>query len=81
MPTCIRLDAELETRLDVLATSTGRSKAFYLRQIIEQGLEDMEDYYLAAGALERVRNGQEKVHSSSDVKADLGLTCVDDYPR
>jgi RHH-type rel operon transcriptional repressor/antitoxin RelB len=33
----------------------------------------MEDYYLAADVLERVRKGQEKVHSAADVRKDLGL--------
>jgi hypothetical protein len=27
---------------------TGRTKAFYIRKIIEDHLEDMEDYFLAA---------------------------------
>lgn len=73
MPTSIRLDTEIERRLDFLATTTGRSKAYYLRQIIERGIEDMEDYYLAAEVLELVRKGHETVHSAADVRADLGL--------
>lgn len=73
MPTSIRLDTEIERRLDFLSASTGRSKAYYLRQIIEQGIEEMEDYYLAADVLERVRQGREQVHSAADVRADLGL--------
>lgn len=73
MPTSIRLDADIERRLDLLASSTGRSKAYYLREIIEQGIGDMEDYYLAAEVLERVRKGQEPVHSARDVRVDLGL--------
>jgi RHH-type rel operon transcriptional repressor/antitoxin RelB len=73
MATSIRLTADTEQRLTFLASQTGRSKAFYLREIIEQGLEDMEDYYLAADVLERVRKGQEKVHSAADVRQDLGL--------
>jgi RHH-type rel operon transcriptional repressor/antitoxin RelB len=44
-----------------------------LRQLIENGLDDLEDYYLAADVLERVRRGKEKVHSSSEVRRDLGL--------
>ena len=44
MPTSIRLEPEIERRLDFLAASTGRSKAYYLRRIIERGIEDMEDY-------------------------------------
>lgn len=73
MATSIRLASETEQRLDFLASQTGRPKAFYLREIIERGLEDMEDYYLAADVLERVRKGQEGVHSSVDVRKDLGL--------
>ena len=73
MPTSIRLDPEIERRLDFLASSTGRSKAYYLREIIEQGIEDMEDYYLAAEVLERVRKEQEAVHSGAKVRAALGL--------
>jgi RHH-type rel operon transcriptional repressor/antitoxin RelB len=33
----------------------------------------MEDYYLAADVLERIRKGQEKTHSSASVRKDLGL--------
>ncbi len=73
MATSIRLTPEIEQRLDFLAAQTGRSKAFYLRELIERGLEDLEDYYLAADVLERVRKGQEKVHSAADVKKALGL--------
>ena len=73
MATSIRLDSEIEARLNFLAAQTGRSKAFYLRELIENGLADLEDYYLAADVLERVRKGQEPVHSAADVRAELGL--------
>jgi RHH-type rel operon transcriptional repressor/antitoxin RelB len=67
MATSIRLVPEMEQRLDFLALQTGRTKAYYLREIIEQGIEDMEDYYLAADVLERVRKGQEQTHSAAEV--------------
>ena len=73
MATSIRLDPETEQRLDFLAAQTGRTKAFYLRQMIERGLEDMEDYYLAADVLERLRQGKEDVYSDQDVRNVLGL--------
>ena len=73
MPTSIRLAPEIERRLSFLAAQTGRSKAFYLRELIENGLADLEDYYLAADVLERVRKGEERVHSAADVRAELGL--------
>lgn len=73
MATSVRLAQETEQRLDFLASNTGRTKAYYLREIIEQGIENMEDYYLAANVLERVRKGQEQVHSAADVRKALGL--------
>ena len=73
MATSIRLSPETEQRLDFLASQTGRTKAFYLREMIEQGIEEMEDYYLAADVLARVRDGKEQVHSGADVRRDLGL--------
>ncbi len=73
MATSIRLAPETEQRLDFLASQTGRSKAFYLRELIERGLEDMEDYYLAADVLERLRQGKEKVYSSAEVRDALDL--------
>lgn len=73
MATSIRLSPETEQRLDFLAAHTGRTKAFYLREIIESGLDNLEDYYLAADTLERVRKGQEAVHSAAEVRKDLGL--------
>ena len=73
MPTSIRLAPELSDRLDRLALKTGRTKAFYLREIIESGIAEAEEYYLAAGTLARVSKGQEKVHSAASIRKDLGL--------
>jgi predicted DNA-binding protein len=39
MPTSIiKLDDEAETRLKVLAEKTGRTKAFYLQELVSGGL-------------------------------------------
>lgn len=73
MATSIRLAPEISDRLDRLAARTGRTKAFYLREIIEGGIAEMEDYYLAAETLARVRNGKERVHSAAALRNDLGL--------
>jgi len=73
MATSVRLTPGVEKRLDFLAARTGRTKAFYLREMIEKGLEDMEDYYLAAETMERVRKGEVKVYSAEEVRKDLGL--------
>ena len=66
MPTTIRLSSETEQRLNALAARTGRSKAYYLRELVEQGLEDLEDYYLAVEAMERLRRGEDEVVSHEE---------------
>ena len=73
MTTSIRLGSEADRRLDFLVSQTGRTKAFYLRELVERGLEDVEDYYLASDVLERLRKGQEKTHSAANLRAALGL--------
>jgi len=73
MPTSIRLPKDIERRLDVLARQTGRTKAFYLREMILESIDNTEDYYLAARVAERVRQGKEPVYSNEQVREDLGL--------
>ena len=73
MPASIRLSRDIEERLDLLASQTGRTKSFYLRESIERGLYDVEDYYLAAHVLERVREGRERVYTAEEVRNQLGF--------
>jgi RHH-type rel operon transcriptional repressor/antitoxin RelB len=42
MAVSIRLNPEIEEMLDILAAQTGRAKSYYLRELIEGGLEDLE---------------------------------------
>ena len=53
MPTSIRLDAETERRLDLLARRTGRSKSWYIRRAIQDQLDEWEEYFLALSRLEQ----------------------------
>lgn len=65
----VRLDEQTEARLSKLATETGRSKSYYVKQAIAAYLQDREDYILALAALER-----EEPHTSlADVRKELGL--------
>ena len=73
MATTIVLPPEIEDRLNILTSETGRSKEFFLHKIIERGIEDIEDYYLAVEVLERIRAGKECVYSSAEVRRELGL--------
>ncbi len=65
----IRLDPELEKRLERLAKETGRSKSYYAKLAIRQYLEDREDYLLGMAALER----NEPRISLEDLERELGL--------
>ena len=65
----IRLEPEIESRLNRLAKSTGRTKTFYAREAILEHLEDLEDIYLATKRLRRPG----KTYSAQEVKRGLGL--------
>jgi RHH-type transcriptional regulator, rel operon repressor / antitoxin RelB len=71
--TSIRLDPAIEKRLDRLAARTGRTKAYYLRELVQRGLEDLEDYYLASATMERVRKGEERTYPLDEAERALGL--------
>ena len=65
----IRLDPEVERRLESLAKKTGRTKTYYAREAILEHLEDMEDYYLAVEVLQNP--GQ--IYTAEEAKRELGL--------
>jgi RHH-type transcriptional regulator, rel operon repressor / antitoxin RelB len=73
MTLTITLTPEFEERLNKLAAETRRDKNDFLREIIERGLDDVEDYYLADEVMARIRRGEEAVHSEADVRRELGL--------
>lgn len=51
----IRLPPEIESRLDALSRSTGRTKSFYVRAAILEHLDQLEDIYLAERRLIGIR--------------------------
>lgn len=65
----IRLNPEIEKRLESLAKKTGRTKTFYAREAIMEHLDDLEDIYLAKQRLEH----PVKTHSAEEVKHEMGL--------
>ncbi len=74
MAISVRLSPETEKRLDVLSEQTGRSKTFYLRELIENGLDELEDYYQASQVVERIKQGTEAVYSLEETEKLLGLS-------
>ena len=71
MPISLRLDPDIEARLAHLARATGRSKTFYLRKLIAEHLDELEDAYLAERALEQLRQGRDRVMTSEAFWRDL----------
>jgi RHH-type transcriptional regulator, rel operon repressor / antitoxin RelB len=65
----VRLDPEMEAALNKLATETGRSKSYYMKEALASFLEDRADYLLALAALER----QEPRTNLADLRKELGL--------
>ncbi|ORC29585.1 anti-toxin [Marispirochaeta aestuarii] len=65
----VRLDPDMEEKLNKLSKETGRSKSFYVKQALENYLEDREDYLLALSVLEK----KEPRKSIKEVRKELGL--------
>lgn len=65
----VRLPEKLENRLNNLASKTGRPKSYYVRQAVEQYLDDVEDHFLALSRLEK----KNKRISLDDLEKKLGL--------
>lgn len=69
----VNIPKEMESRLEVLAKATGRTKSFYVREMIEKNIDDMEDVYLAEKALENIRAGRSKTYTLDEVETRLDL--------
>jgi RHH-type rel operon transcriptional repressor/antitoxin RelB len=76
-PLSIRLDDDLAARLERLARLTGRSKSFYVKQAIENHLENLEDLYAAQQVAKRVAEGRERLIPLEQVERELGLADPD----
>jgi RHH-type rel operon transcriptional repressor/antitoxin RelB len=69
----IRLSADMEQRLNMLANATQRPKSFYVREALERSLEDIEDVYLTEAAYERFKASGEKAIPLEEVMREHGL--------
>jgi RHH-type rel operon transcriptional repressor/antitoxin RelB len=69
----VRIEDELDSRLERLARETHRTKSFYVREAILKALEEVEDIYLAEKRLEDIRAGRTKTIPIEDVVKKHGL--------
>ncbi len=73
MTTSVSLSPEIEERLSILAKETGRAKSFFIKRMVEDNIETIEDFYLAEATLERILSGKEQIHTGASVREQLGL--------
>ncbi|MDT0616928.1 DUF6290 family protein [Salinisphaera sp. P385] len=68
-----RAEDELHARLERLATLTGRTKTFYVREAVVNYMDDLEDIYLADQVMDRLESGAETTYSLDELERELGL--------
>lgn len=66
----VKVPEDIYNRLSALAHKTHRTKTFYVREALNNYLEDLEETYLA---LQRLKHPG-KIYSMVEVVKELGLT-------
>ncbi|RLF48327.1 MAG: DNA-binding protein [Thermoplasmata archaeon] len=66
----IRLPDKIVNELDDLADSIDRSRTYIIRKAIESYMQEYADYLIA---LERLRDKDDKIISSDEMREKLGL--------
>ena len=69
----VKLPHEMFERLDRLSKETKRPKAFFMKLLLEEHLEELEDIYLAEATIEAVRAGKEKLYTLEEAEEKFGL--------
>jgi len=74
VPRSLRLPVEIDERLSRLAAATGRSKSYYLRQLVTAGIDDLEYAYGLVTRAEAIRASQPETRPLDDLMSELGIT-------
>jgi RHH-type rel operon transcriptional repressor/antitoxin RelB len=69
----VQFDVETEQRLSALAAKGGKQPDALIKEAVLDYLEDLEDYYAAEAASERIKAGEESPLPLEEVMRDLGL--------
>ena len=51
----VRLPKDIESRLENLAKKTGRTKSFYVREALQEYLDELEDMYIAHSRIKSLK--------------------------
>jgi len=76
----IRLPQELRDRIDKLSERSGRTKSYFIRQLVERGVEALEEEQRELEAIRAsIRAGRKdfKTYSMDEVLEHVGLTRMD----
>ncbi|MFN7102881.1 MAG: DUF6290 family protein [Pseudorhizobium sp.] len=68
----IEMPDEMLKLVEEYAAGAGAAPDAYLRDVIEQHLEDLQDLAVAEEAMERLRNG-ERTYTWDEMERELGL--------
>lgn len=66
-PISVRIPHDIDQKLTKLSKQTGRPKNFYIREAIEDHIEDIEDYFLGMKTLRAAK----RVYTSDEAKSIL----------
>ena len=76
----IRLPQELRDRIDKLSERSGRTKSYFIRQLVERGVRDLEEEIREIEEIRAaIREGRRdfKTYSLDEVLEHVGLTRMD----
>ena len=74
MGTMIELPEKVEWYIDTLVEETGRSKEFFIEDLLWRMMEDVEDYYRAIQVMGPPEGrGGRRMYSSEEIRKEFGL--------
>jgi len=66
----VRLPEEISDKLDDLSLEIRRKKSFIIKSALEQYLDEYSDYQIA---LDRLKDKQDKIITSEDLREEFGI--------
>ena len=74
VPRSLRLPVEVDERLSRLAAATGRSKSYYLRELVTAGIDDLEYAYGLITRAEAIRAGRRETRTLDDLMSEMDVS-------